>query len=298
MFSVKAIKVSISKILIAFLFSIICILSAKQINAQVKVFSPSGHRLNFDTVKTYGQIRKSFGETTRTYIVGNKNNLHTVYYIPLKHQAVAVESNDSISALKDIYNFNHIKYYRTGTFDYDFDHLKEMSNVDTLMIKSLLGTPDNEFDNESLYKGKTFFYAKGQFQLHFENGLLNDYTFLNFDGPRKLQLGISDFKINLSESSSDYVTGFKISFFNFSKKRIKYIYITVKALNAVNDLISTKTVRAIGPIDVSDAGSYDWTDLYFSSIIETVKVNSIKVQYFDGTVKIYPASVVNQLFIK
>jgi len=41
-------------------------------------------------------------------------------------------------------------------------------------------------------------------------------------------------------------TGYEFSFINTSKKTIKYIWVTVKGINAVNDAVSSKTLKGVG----------------------------------------------------
>ncbi len=84
-----------------------------------------------------------------------------------------------------------------------------------------------------------------------------------------------------------------ITVINPYKQRIKYIWFTFVAFNPVNDPIKDgisgkleKTVQGIGPIEYGDRGTYNFEDVFYSNVIETMRVNQIKIQFFDGTVKI------------
>jgi hypothetical protein len=94
--------------------------------------------------------------------------------------------------------------------------------------------------------------------------------------------------------NSEYTdgTGFRIKFFNPTKKTIKYINISFIGINPVNDKVSNKygnsyinNVRCVGPIKQYDEAEFEWDYVWFTDIVETIKLVSIKVQYMDGTIK-------------
>jgi hypothetical protein len=94
--------------------------------------------------------------------------------------------------------------------------------------------------------------------------------------------------------NSEYTdgTGFRIKFFNPSKKTIKYINISFIGINTVNDKVLNKyggsyinNVKCVGPIKQYDEAEYEWDYVWFTDIVETIKLVSIKVQYMDGTIK-------------
>jgi len=77
-----------------------------------------------------------------------------------------------------------------------------------------------------------------------------------------------------------------------SKFTIKYLWFTFVGYNAVDDKIidrkrgsSNITVKAIGPIKPDESGSYDYTYVWFTDLVETAVISNIKVQYMDGTFK-------------
>jgi hypothetical protein len=94
--------------------------------------------------------------------------------------------------------------------------------------------------------------------------------------------------------NSEYTdgTGFRIKFFNPTKKTIKYINISFVGINAVNDKVLNKyggsyinNVRCVGPIKQYDEAEFEWDYVWFTDIVETVKLVSIKVQYMDGSIR-------------
>ena len=108
---------------------------------------------------------------------------------------------------------------------------------------------------------------------------------------QKAGLAIMDYS---AFDNSEYTdgTGFRIKFFNPTKKTIKYVNISFVGINAVNDKVLNKyggsyinNVRCVGPIKQYDEAEFEWDYVWFTDIVETVKLVSIKVQYMDGTIK-------------
>lgn len=90
----------------------------------------------------------------------------------------------------------------------------------------------------------------------------------------------------------------KFEIANPSNKRIKYVYITVSYLNAVDDVIGNydsnygvkeKTYTLIGPVESYDIEIWDCKGEYNfqSDVIKYMKVKTMKIEYFDGTTKTY-----------
>ncbi|MGJ1364067.1 hypothetical protein ACR79B_19505 [Sphingobacterium spiritivorum] len=85
-------------------------------------------------------------------------------------------------------------------------------------------------------------------------------------------------------------TGVEFEITNTSKKTIKYVTFNFTGYNAVNDKVITaktslKSRKGIGPIGLGEGGSYTFEYVWFTDIVEYMKVNSIKLQYTDGTFK-------------
>jgi hypothetical protein len=94
--------------------------------------------------------------------------------------------------------------------------------------------------------------------------------------------------------TSEYTegTGFKVTVFNPTNKVIKYIHFTVIGYNAVKDPVPTIrakkkvtsiTVKGIGPIPEGQSGSYNWDYMWFTDLVQTHKLTSIKIEYMDGS---------------
>lgn len=94
------------------------------------------------------------------------------------------------------------------------------------------------------------------------------------------------------ESEYTEGTSAKITVFNPTNKVIKYLWFTFIGYNPVGDIVggrdgkkSGSTVKGVGPIEPSKTGTYEFDYVWFSDLVETVKLSNIKVQYMDGSVK-------------
>lgn len=93
------------------------------------------------------------------------------------------------------------------------------------------------------------------------------------------------------ESEHTEGTGYKISYYNSTKKIIKYITATVIGYNAVGDPVkstfnrnSTLILRGVGPIQPEGSATYQKSYAWHTDVVESIKVISIKVEYMDGSV--------------
>lgn len=84
-------------------------------------------------------------------------------------------------------------------------------------------------------------------------------------------------------------TGFEVTYYNPTKKTIKYITTNLVGYNAVGDPVKVKggktqaTVKGIGPVEPDSSAGYSYEYTWFTDLVETYKIVSIKVQYMDGS---------------
>jgi hypothetical protein len=67
----------------------------------------------------------------------------------------------------------------------------------------------------------------------------------------------------------------------------------VVGYNAVNDPVRDRliggpslTVKAIGPIEKDESGSYEWEYMWHTDIVESFKITKVKVQYMDNSTRV------------
>ena len=86
-------------------------------------------------------------------------------------------------------------------------------------------------------------------------------------------------------TGSDYTIGFDITVENtHNSKTIKYIYFDVVIKNPVKDIVATKSVKGIGPIEPNTKSSYSFEDILYSKVASHMTLKNIKIQYMDGTI--------------
>jgi hypothetical protein len=88
----------------------------------------------------------------------------------------------------------------------------------------------------------------------------------------------------------EYSTGLEVKVTNMSNKTIKYIIFNIIGLNSVKDKVKYKgtyiqETRGIGPISPLETAYYDFEHLWWTDIVEYFDIQSINIEYTDGTKK-------------
>lgn len=116
---------------------------------------------------------------------------------------------------------------------------------------------------------------KASFEL-WKNALKKKQSILN----NKLKIEI----FHLVYSDYDILKGVEIEVENLSDKTIKYITFTITGYNGVKDKVKTMTGKGIGPIEGDTKDIYVF-DNFFPEIVQYIKLDKIKIQYMDNTIK-------------
>ena len=84
----------------------------------------------------------------------------------------------------------------------------------------------------------------------------------------------------------------KIKVYNPTKKIIKYLWFSFVGYNPVGDKVidrkkgtSVMSAKGVGPIEPDASGTYEYSYVWFTDLVEKASITSIKVQYMDGTFK-------------
>ncbi len=81
-------------------------------------------------------------------------------------------------------------------------------------------------------------------------------------------------------------TGVKIKIYNPTNKTIKYVWFVLVGINPVGDQVGTAVTRkGVGPIEPGSSGTYEYSYVWFTDLVETARISSIKIQYMDGSFK-------------
>lgn len=104
---------------------------------------------------------------------------------------------------------------------------------------------------------------------------------------------------------SEYTDGTNAFFdiYNPTKKTIKYIWFNVTGFNPVGDKVidrkrntSNIELKGVGPVEPGSIGKYTYDYVWFTDLVKQAKINSIKIQYMDGSFKLITDA--NQIVLK
>lgn len=162
--------------------------------------------------------------------------------------------------------------------------LKDFSLNDLLSLDSLESI---RFRKNALTKSKYYQQKYNELKVKNHSRALNFIQSCSSHG-----LVLYDYKFY---DQSEYTNGTsaRVTVYNPTRKTIKYVWFNFIAYNAVGDKVidpaskkSLITRQGIGPIESNESGAYDFEYVWFTDIVHTAKIASIKVQYMDGTEKL------------
>lgn len=111
------------------------------------------------------------------------------------------------------------------------------------------------------------------------------------DNLRKQGMALIKCHVRGGESYSSSC-GLAFKAFNLASKPIKYVWVTVTGLNRVGDPIgggrftsATSTLKGIGPVQPDQIMTFLWERVWFTDLVESCRIQSIKVQYMDGSTR-------------
>lgn len=192
-------------------------------------------------------------------------------------------NNGSVNMFFEVYDGANFLYVQDNkvTFnkDVDSDNIKVLLSRRTPEEKSFLKTNIRQL----VEFGRDYFVEEKEKEMSAERREALQ-PFINTE-----KYGLGFIKYNATEGYSS--TGANFEIFNPSKKTIKYIWFTFAGQNAVNDLVRLpnghyyKTVKGIGPIGSYETGAWSFEYVWFTDIVEYLRLSTIKIQYMDGSVR-------------
>lgn len=244
------------------------VLLSKMIVANVNTDFPVGKKINADCTlgdtKMYRSTHSEAPKLTQVtdYILCNKGTPNMFFEIYDGNDFLYVKDND-------------VQF----TKDTDVDNIKVTLSRRTSQEKSFVRSNVRGLVN----------YAEGYFLEQKEEDLSAEKreALKAFFDTEKYGLGFVKYNATSGYSS----TGASFKIFNPSKKTIKYIWFTVAGVNAVEDLVKLSsgsyytTLKGIGPIESNGFGSWEFEHVWFTDIIEYLRISNIKIQYMDGSVR-------------
>lgn len=122
---------------------------------------------------------------------------------------------------------------------------------------------------------------------------------LTLSKAKKAELGINYYLIS---QHLDNTVNFDISLINYSKKSVKYAFVTVYGYNGVKDLVAKKTITLTGPAKFETALHHGEELIFYSPALCRVDAKfklSIRIKYMDGSSKLFSGSTIDDItFVK
>lgn len=258
--------------------------------AQFSAYYPDGKKvtIKFQTIQ---ELLDTLGVSeTESY----NHKLGDVYFKRLSNKPVFVFFFDKAYPLKIkeiISSYKYAEYLNSYSYYWDLKDMIKKGTLTKSYLQDLFKEPDikGQEDDGAEY----WIYKSYNAKITFEGDHAKSADVINYKAFQKNELSIPAFEV----TGSDYSIGCNISFTNFSKKIIKYVFITITATNPVDDLVGTKIIKAVGPIKPSETASYEFDDVIYSQTAEYLTINNIKLQYMDGSIKFIPKNEVQNIRI-
>lgn len=180
-------------------------------------------------------------------------------------------------------------YSNEGTDFFLINYNKKLYYIEKekLFLKDYTFDEINNMNEETAQKFKE--YSNSMASLMYDMDVKEALNFLNSCKPYGLV--VYDWEY-YDESEYTDGTSARITVYNPTNKTIKYLWFNFIGYNPVGDRVvdrvngtSIITKKGVGPIAKGETGTYEFEYLWFTDIVETAKISSIKVQYMDGTIK-------------
>lgn len=244
------------------------VLLSKMIIANINTDFPVGKKVNADCTlgdtKSYRSTHSEAPKLTQVtdYILCN---------------------NGTPNMFFEIYDGNDFLYVKDNNVNFSKD-----TDVDSIKVTLSRRTPEEKSFVRGNVRGLVNYAAKFFIEKKEEDLSAEKREALKaFFDTEKYGLGFVKYNATSGYSS----TGASFKIFNPSKKTIKYIWFTVAGENAVEDLVKLSsgsyytTLKGIGPIESNGFGSWEFEHVWFTDIIEYLRISNIKIQYMDESVR-------------
>ncbi len=258
--------------------------------AQFNAYYSDGKKvtIKFQTIK---ELLDTLGvNETQSY----HHKLGEVYFKRLSNKPVFVLFIGKEYPLKIkeiISSYNYSKYLNSYSYYWDLKDMIKNGSLTKSYLQDLFKKPDIKGQDDE--GAEYWIYKSYNAKITFDADNAKSADVINYKAFERNELAIPTFEV----TGSDYTIGCNISLTNFSKKVIKYAFITITATNPVDDKVGTKTIKAVGPIKPSDTGSYEFGDVIYSRTAKYLTIDNIKLQYMDGSIKIIQKNEVENIRI-
>lgn len=252
---------------------------------------PIGYTKNGNSVEVYSNIDSIncttrfenfvFGDPGKYFIIDDKNcssgkRWYIVYY----------RKSYMFALVRDFANSNEIDL-TLSKFKTNYPEKKERYSFSKLRVDSLITAEGISAIKKEQENQKLLLEAEKR-----TLDSLDKVLSAAMKSAREMNIVLAGWTWNYSNEYSSFIDiNFKV--INPYRSKIKYIWFTVSGTNPVGDPVrdgrSGKfdvTVKGVGPIEYGKIGEYEFEDVFYSKIVDSMKVKQIKIQFFDGSIKL------------
>lgn len=222
------------------------------------------------------------------------HKLGLVYFKKLSNIPVVIsfEGKGNPTKIKEMINsYNYTKYINSYSYYFDLKNMMNEGLLSKNYLNEIFKEPDTKEFNED--SSECWIFKKFNFKVVFKDNKAQSIDVINYKAIDNSKLAILLFKVTGNKNT----VGFNISLSNHNSKTIKYSFITVTATNSVDDKVGTKIVKAVGPIKSNETGEYEFEDVIYSNDAEYLTIDSIKLEYMDGTINIISKAQIEKISI-
>jgi hypothetical protein len=261
--------------------------------AQMTSYYPNGRKTNIKhsnikelldslNVAEYDRFSHSFGEVI--FKKFTKKPIAVIFW--------EKPQPDKIQQMIAAYGKEYKDYLYSSSYYSDLKSMMDSKELTEEFVKETFGKPDlagstEDFDSLRIFK-------KYNLSLYYKGGEVSKVNVFNYLAQEKHKVMLAQYEI----TGEDYSIGFNVSVGNYDKRTIKYVFFSVTAFNPVDDVVGKKTVRAVGPIEEDDYGTYEFENVIFSNTATQLSIDLIKIQYMDGTQRIIPKTDITGLIYR
>lgn len=186
--------------------------------------------------------------------------------------------------------FNSQKYFRVVyRRSHYYIRTEDIKNADTLISILSKTTPEKKHD----FQVNGFIKSTVEDSIMAIKELAKSEKEIKQAADKVIKAGIALLSYSIyDESEATKGTGVRFRVINGTIKSVKYIWFNVTGINPVGDPVidpvkkkSLITLRGVGPILPTENATFEFEYAWFTNLVESVKIGSIKVQFMDGSIK-------------
>lgn len=260
----------------------------------VNITASNKYKLGFSSDITYGDFSYAVLNEQGETVLSGTDNLE----FEAMSKIVYLEKGSYVLYIKSLYNigFDYSVYLKSQAPKYTLN--KKITSCDTATIKSDCGKGSWKSSNKNVITITGSTTNASTCKIRAKKAGTATVTYTNSDGAEIKYVykvsALKSYPFDKAYFSMNSVGGLEphILISNNSGKKIKYVYLTVSFYNAVGDKVrneiggyKTANLTITGPIKPWTFEWYDWNPVFYNTTAYKMKVETVKVKYFDDSTK-------------